>query len=606
MKPLVRVLIVTDRFDGGFLHWTSHEPNREFHLGEFVDVLLNTSWLGFKIEVTKAHRDAPEPGGEAAMKATTGADVVGFRFDQGFTVNGVARVLADYDMVLLFAITRGAEDIDPALAPQAEAIAQYMEKGGGFFATGDHENLGAEVGRIIPRVRSLRRWWPSFDPKGHPPAPDGQGVNRFDTTRPGPDHVVQFEDQSDEIAQEIHPAWYSGGIKISGGYLAKSRYPHPLLCSPAGVIKYLPDHMHEGHCEVPDNFATLTYKLAGATVAEFPTDGDPDLVPEVIATADVLGGHVTLAIAPGTFDDPDIVAARSFGVIAAWDGHRVKRGRVVVDSTWHHFFNINLTGDMTLKGLGGFPQTDQRLFGFYIPDGNGGRKASPHYEAIKAYYRNIIYWLIPAKRHHVVWWNALLDIAAFPRLKEELPHFGGGVDPGKIGDTLEKGGAGFDFERCYYWGGLADQYLALARGACGRLIIRDFLYKPKIPWWEWIQETYDPWERAPIDRRPEFERFAVLGALGLTPRPEVLLQAGLGAALLMAGAAGDGRAPGLAAKTVDALDTAWTQSLDRLTEQYEARLEEGLRLAAGFKDALHRRPAAKPTTKPTAKPTTKR
>uniref|UniRef100_B0T0G8 Uncharacterized protein n=1 Tax=Caulobacter sp. (strain K31) TaxID=366602 RepID=B0T0G8_CAUSK len=596
MKPLVRILIVTDRYDGGFLHWTSHEPNRAFHLGEFIDVLLNTTWLGFKIEITKAHRDAPGPGGEAAMKASTGADVVGFRFDQGFTVNGVARVLADYDMVLLFAIERGAEDIDPAFAPQTEAIAQYMEKGGGFFATGDHEDLGSEVGRIIPRVRSMRRWWSPYNPKGHPPAPEGQGSDRYDTVRPGPDHVVQFEDQSDEIAQEIHPAWYSGGIKISGGYLAKSRYPHPLLCSPAGVITYLPDHMHEGHCEVPDNFETLTYKLAGATVAEFPTDGDPDLAPEVIATGDVIGGHTTPAIANAdNFTDTDIVTARSFGVIAAWDGHRVKRGRVVVDSTWHHFFNINLTGDMALKGLGGFPQNDQRLFGFYIPDGNGGRKASPHYEAIKAYYRNIIYWLIPAKRHKVVWWNALLDIAAFPRLKEELPYHGQSLDPGRIGDKLGPQG-GFDFQRCYYWGGLADQYLAMARGACGRLIIRDILYKPKIPWWEWIQETYDPWERAPIDQRPEFERFAVLGALGLAPRPEVLLQAGLGAALLMAGAVGDARAPGLSAKAVEALDAAWGQSLERLTEAYEARLEEGLRLGAGFKDVLGRRASAKPPT----------
>ena len=34
-----------------------------------------------------------------------------------------------------------------------------------------------------------------------------------------------------------------------------------------------------------------------------------------------------------------------FGVgQATYDGHRADVGRVVCDSTWHHFVNVNLTG----------------------------------------------------------------------------------------------------------------------------------------------------------------------------------------------------------------------------------------------------------------------
>src|SRR5205085_7954271 len=115
---------------------------------------------------------------------------------------------------------------DPALAPEAEAIAQFMENGGGFFATGDHANLGGELCSQIPRVRSMRRWYftgsPSMvsppGPGGEPGAPPPLGPNRHDTTRPGLDMVSKFEDQSDEVPQEIHPTMYDAGIAIKSGY----------------------------------------------------------------------------------------------------------------------------------------------------------------------------------------------------------------------------------------------------------------------------------------------------------------------------------------------------------------------------------------------------
>ena len=172
----VELLIVTDDIDGGFLQWTSEVPNRHFHLGEFLRVLTTTTWLGLDLEITKAHRDAPDGETAAEMKARTGADLVNFRFDESFQVQGQTRTIADYDIILFFSIASFELTDEAKLQAEAEAIAKFMEDGGGFFATGDHEDLGFPLCHRIPRVRSMRRWWGSAGPDGEPAAPPAIGA----------------------------------------------------------------------------------------------------------------------------------------------------------------------------------------------------------------------------------------------------------------------------------------------------------------------------------------------------------------------------------------------------------------------------------------------
>ena len=284
MKPLVRVLLVTDDISvggsprGGFLRWMDQstpaatgDASREFHLGEFTRCLADTNWVGFNVELTRAHRATAGTNGlnEAQLKADRGADVIGFRFDQPFTVNGVTRTLADYDMALFFSIEVG--NPNPGLAAEAEAIATFMENGGGFFATGDHAHLGATLCGLVPRVRSMRRWWQSAGPNGEPAAPPPLGASRHDTTRAGPDNFTNFEDQSDDVPQEIVPDDVRRRLHDGGGYPASKSLPHPLLCSPDGRITYLPDHMHEGWCEVPANLAARQFSWPATTFANIPT-----------------------------------------------------------------------------------------------------------------------------------------------------------------------------------------------------------------------------------------------------------------------------------------------------------------------------------------------
>lgn len=587
MKPWVRVLLVTDDFGepgatphGGYLRWQDQgmpaaigPASREFHLGEFVQILQSTTWLGFNLEITKAHRSPVGAGGldEAELKADRGADVVGFRFNQPFNIDGQIRTLADYDMALFFAIN--PSNPNTALSAEAEAIAQFMEAGGGFFATGDHANLGAELCGLIPRVRSMRRWWsPSPGPNGEPVAPPPVGDQRHDTTRAGPDNFTNFEDQSDDVAQEIDPLLYGAGFTIVGGYPANKYLPHPLLCSPEGRVTWLPDHMHEGWCEVPDQLATKTFMIGSTITREYP-DYTPanapigfvpePLPPQVVATGKVLPGVTSPALDPEHTGGIAPAQGKTFGVIGAWDGHRVGKGRVVVDSTWHHFFDINLSGDRYLEDNNLPADQQQKLHGFYIPDGNGGRVPNQPYRMIMWYFRNIIYWLIPADRHQSIWWQALSEFVKRPQLIEEL---------GTMRDTstLKE----LRFEHYLYFGQLAERYFQQARGQCASYIVHEYLYKPKIPWWEWIQEIVDIWDPVQkIHDKEAIRREQWLGAIGAGLRPEITSQLALGAALVTAAMVQpilvkDTESP----RSKEAVDSVWTTVLNHAVGEFGKQL----------------------------------
>lgn len=208
-------------------------------------------------------------------------------------------------------------------------------------------------------------------------------------------------------------------------------------------------------------------------------------------------------------------------MIGAWDGHRVGKGRVVVDSTWHHFFDINLTGDRFLEDDALPAIHDQKQHGFYVLDGVGNRVPTAEYQMIMWYYRNIVYWLIPAHRSADIWWHTLLEAVQRPRLFEEtatLRNF----DKFHVRDYL-------------LWGQLAEQYLSQARGHCASYLVHIYIYKEKIPWYEWIQRFIDVWSpHEKIDVRDITREQQRLGIQGLGIQPETAATVGLGAALITA------------------------------------------------------------------------
>ena len=300
----IRILLVTD----SFLYFS----DENFGLSDFVNILETTVHASANLIVSRAHRG--DPGNERL----NGADK-DFIFSDGS--------LSNIDVVFMFAAGRGSPLLSP---PELKALATFMDSGGGVFATGDHDWLGRAMCGDLIRVRSMRKWfYPSAGPFGEPVAPDGNNAERHDTNRPGSDGSFSFNDQSDDIPQTISPVYENVSI------FAKE--PHPILCGNNGVLKYLPDHPHEGECIVPWEVDRIfTYDSEDFEEYRVDVNGMRPL-PKVIATATMLPGAETSTKPP--------IAGGTFGVMSAYDGHLVEVGRVHCDATWHHFININLTGD---------------------------------------------------------------------------------------------------------------------------------------------------------------------------------------------------------------------------------------------------------------------
>jgi hypothetical protein len=400
-SPKPRILVVLDgRID------TSDNP-RAFGLAFALDTLLDKSvapWVRFDVDI--ARRDL----GKNQLHAESNKypyKYLNFRFTQeGFK-------LGDYDQVWFFGdfpMNTPDDPNDAKYSPlgsdELKLLAEWMDRGGGVFAAGDHYDLGASMCSRIPRVRTMRRWTVGQG------VPSQFGNDRHETLQ----HIAGgFEDvwEDDTTPQPVEPVYQVRTTSI----LARPMVPHPLLCAPGGaVVDKFPDHMHEGDV-IDDDEVDLDSPLGipGYERDEYPFD-------EPVATA----GGVAAAVAPEVEDPrprprPHVVAygrttnpaidtappplpnrlarvspvrtTKRFGLVSAYDGDRVGIGRVVVDSTWHHWFSYNLHG-FRANNL-------------------------PVYELMQAYYRNVGLWLTgPAQRQSMLvaatWATVASDPMAFP------------------------------------------------------------------------------------------------------------------------------------------------------------------------------------------------
>lgn len=362
----VSILIVAD----SFLYFS----DEDFGLSDLIGILKNETLSYVRFNITVAHRGNPTDIRMGDGNPDISGRIKNFKFDDPDDFDP-----GDYDQVWIFAAQRSRDPgnngtwSNRLTDTELRALMQFMDAGGGVFATGDHEDLGAAMGGFLPRVRQMRRWFfPKSGPNGEGLAPPIEGSGRFDTNRQGHDAGYQFNDQSDDIPQPIVPKIY---LARSGAFFSAA-FPHPVLCGPDGPIEVLCDHPHESQCTSAAN-PNATEVLDGVTFTEFPaaTGGGLKPLPEVIATSTVIGGHTTSG-------KSGVTVARTFGAISAYNGHSASVGRVVTDATWHHFININLTGEVGTIGAKGL--------GFLAtPAGQAV------YEQIRAYFVNIALWISP-------------------------------------------------------------------------------------------------------------------------------------------------------------------------------------------------------------------
>ncbi len=390
----VRILLYADgsvRFSGGpFLG-----------LQYVTSLLTSRAYTYVDFDVSSAHRSGSDPS----------ASIPGAK--QLTDLN----IIDDYDEIWFFGINSV-----PSLTPAEIALMDTFmaaPKSGGVLVTGDHANLGRAIAGPLKRAGQMRRY----------PAPDAAPPSWNTTLVEGPDPgtTFDFNDQSDDTPQQIRYRRYS----LSGGLtIARRSRPHPVLCGPDGPIDVLPDHQHEGEAVAP---------VPSPGDADWPTKAGHQERPEVIAW--------------GRIKDPAATKhGQEIGVISAYDGHNVNVGRIVADSTWHHWFDINLTGIAAAPSpYAGFDDT---------PAGQAALKQ------IDAYFLNCGVWLAPpsaqAAMRNAAWWAVLWT----DRIVELNPD-----------------------ARLSFLGEQAIDALGRYASRCTvtQWVFEWPIFKEKIPWYEWPQ-----------------------------------------------------------------------------------------------------------------------
>jgi hypothetical protein len=384
ISPRYRDLVITAGFD---LHWlfrctikilmvtdgSHYDDGNGYNLSEVIKAIKADLPSYLQITITTADHHSGSPA--------SGADI--------HDINLAIHNLNPYDQIWIIGVNRAS---NPGLTgAEVQSVWNFMQGGGGVFATGDHEDLGAALCGKIPRVRSMRRWYDNGDgPQGEPDAPSRDDSDHHKTTI-----GTDFDGTPQTIVPKKYTAWHS--------YLFGARsHPHPVLCGPDGPITVLPDHMHEGLIEVPS--LTQNFTVNGATVTEYPDRNGTKLAPEVIATA------------------TNQFTGQPFGVIGAYDGHRVTEepngvGRIVVDATWHHYYNLNLNQFRL-----GFENVETALTNATTPTASDVTLAN-HYRQIRTYFQNIAVWLARKTtqnciRRRGLWlvrWHYDLQMAVIPK-----------------------------------------------------------------------------------------------------------------------------------------------------------------------------------------------
>jgi hypothetical protein len=385
----VKVLLVTD----GSLNF----GEGDFGLSTFVRTMKNEAPGRVRFEMTLAHIRNISDSDMLASESGIANRIKSFRFD-----NASHFTPEMYDQIWLFGIETsyaGMPGRSTVLAPaEISAVHAHMQRGGGVFATGDHGFLGNALCGGLPRVRGMRYWgdFPSSDNNQNQVSMTGP--RRNDSNQEGNDAGTSFSDQSDDVPQRLDLRLYSS----YAGYLRSARYPHPVMCGRTGRIEVFPDHPHEGECRVPPD---LTLGFGGAE--EYPTDGaGTQIVPEVVAWGRVRAGNTTRPTGPNGMKVPTV--AQSFGVVSAYDGHRAGgKGRVICDSTWHHFVNVNLIGVLEDGLFDEFssPGEDASKHNGFLSSASGLAALNK----IKNYYTNVGVWISPPARqacfNQLVWWE---------------------------------------------------------------------------------------------------------------------------------------------------------------------------------------------------------
>lgn len=264
------------------------------------------------------------------------------------------------------------------------AVGNWMNDGGGVLITGDHTITddkrdcaadhdtffahGRALGECIPRAGQMRDW------AGPPTACTDSVINARDNynTQEGDDPqaldslIFQLDSNPQTLLREptIHPLFMNG--------------PHDR-------IRKFPDHEHEG-------------KLIRLTEL-----GD-----------DWPNGSPLPVVAARGIDKRFPEQPRIYDLVSAYDGVPAKVGRIVADSSFHHYLDTNLSGLQALDCCGNpVPGSDM--------------------DQIAQYYWNLVHWLAPVDTRSQIKLQLVLLAAFYPDVLEIW-----GTGPRQLGVTARQ------------------------------------------------------------------------------------------------------------------------------------------------------------------------
>lgn len=288
-----------------------------------------------------------------------------------------------------FAIPRGGPENELEEA-EVEALQRWMRinedgtGGGGVLMTGDHNSrapanrlpskngsvrinddtlvgLGRAIGHAVPRAGVLREW---IGP------PSTSRTDSFST-------IASTGFQTDRRPQTLQHQKFN-----AAGVLDPSGTAHPLFFYRGDeLIDVFPDHAHEGALVIPDVSDTDVW----------PTGANGQPRPVVIAFGE------------------DHLHDRQVSLLTAYDGDTAGVGRIVADSSWHHYLNINLKG---------FPHPAP------IPSDS---------DKIGQFYGNLAVWLAPRHKRQQMAQAMAWELAEYTKLLEDA---GDPTELGDIGDMI--------------------------------------------------------------------------------------------------------------------------------------------------------------------------
>lgn len=347
----INILVYTDTF------FISEDPDADFSVS-FVKEILETKqsdFVEFKLKVVNRYEARAPPAKKIDSELLSRYDVM-WLF--GRYMKNMPVFTLDYG---------GPEnELDPR---EREELRKWMAEGGLLIA-GDHAEplpdgqstdpvdtflcLGRALGKGVPRAGQMRDW------EGPPTNNDDSSFNTLVTTSQFDE--LQNSAQSDEVPQKL--------LLVLG----QNDLPHPLFYGKDAegkfkLIDVFPDHRHEGMVVTPRSLGKHWPPFKEPNQSKKPR-------PVVVAKG------------------CDKRLCRSTAVLGVYDGDGLGVGRIVADSSWHHYFDLNL------KGL---------------------KSAQPDnaFQLLKQFYRNLALYLAPARRRREIGEAMLAWIIDHPEVREE-------------------------------------------------------------------------------------------------------------------------------------------------------------------------------------------